>query len=174
MIRWLLNFFTLLSLAVFLASLFASVRAYWDSDVFDGSLPFAFGAMGRGRTTLFRVTNDLHAVYVEWRLSPSPLTLSGGFLINPRQIYGSPGALLALPGIRIFDDEAYVAHWVISSLAFPLPALLLLSRLRNVRWFATGRCPECGYDLRATPARCPECGYSGSASESEALNPKSQ
>jgi hypothetical protein len=24
---------------------------------------------------------------------------------------------------------------------------------------ANGLCPECGYDLRATPGRCPECGW---------------
>ena len=29
---------------------------------------------------------------------------------------------------------------------------------RHRRRMATGRCPACGYDLRATPGRCPECG----------------
>jgi hypothetical protein len=30
-------------------------------------------------------------------------------------------------------------------------------RVRHNR-MADGRCPDCGYDLRATPGRCPECG----------------
>jgi hypothetical protein len=31
------------------------------------------------------------------------------------------------------------------------------TRQRN-KWIKEGRCPECGYDLSATPDRCPECG----------------
>jgi hypothetical protein len=42
----------------------------------------------------------------------------------------------------------------------PLLWLLLLARRRILRrrLAKSGKCPHCGYDLRATPGRCPECG----------------
>ena len=52
----------------------------------------------------------------------------------------------------------------VRSATFPLiaPALLfvltLLTRAFARKLTRPGRCPACGYDLRATPGRCPECG----------------
>jgi hypothetical protein len=66
--------------------------------------------------------------------------------------------------------ETYVRHssfsrelyWAI--LGFGLFAAIMSGvadfreRKRRARKRA-GFCPECGYDLRATPDRCPECGH---------------
>ena len=46
-------------------------------------------------------------------------------------------------------------YWAIVVGTAMLPAAAALRRLRPGR---PGLCPDCGYDLRATPARCPECG----------------
>ena len=54
-----------------------------------------------------------------------------------------------------------VAWWlifVILALPLFLPIVLSKQRLQRRRLRA-GLCPECGYDLRATPGRCPECGW---------------
>lgn len=67
-------------------------------------------------------------------------------------------------GPRWNDDHHAVLfpHWFALSVALVMPALWVLRR--GTRALA-GYCPECGYDLRATPDRCPECGRSGAATQ---------
>jgi hypothetical protein len=52
-----------------------------------------------------------------------------------------------------------IPYWV-PALCFALaPAVYVLRRLRAwLKSLRRGLCPECGYDLRATPNQCPECG----------------
>jgi len=64
------------------------------------------------------------------------------------------------------DDFRYinigVSHWLLLLLLL-VPPILWLNRFRKARRTRTlGRCPACGYDLRATPDRCPECGIAPS------------
>jgi hypothetical protein len=54
-------------------------------------------------------------------------------------------------------SELFAPDWSFAMLFGTLPAVWAVLRLR-ARRFAAGRCPACGYDLRATPNRCPECG----------------
>jgi hypothetical protein len=55
-------------------------------------------------------------------------------------------------------------QWSWWTLQIPAAGTLVLAHLARRRMLrrrahhATGRCVNCGYDLRATPERCPECG----------------
>jgi hypothetical protein len=51
-----------------------------------------------------------------------------------------------------------VPLWSLAAVFAVLPLPWVVRRVRILMRSRVGRCPKCGYDLRATPARCPECG----------------
>lgn len=51
-----------------------------------------------------------------------------------------------------------IPYWLPALCFAVAPATYLLRRLRAWRRRRRGLCPECGYNLQATPDRCPECG----------------
>jgi hypothetical protein len=60
--------------------------------------------------------------------------------------------------------RATVPHGPLAVAAAAIPALWTTGARRRLRrWHRrrAGRCPSCGYDLRASPGRCPECGDGG-------------
>ncbi len=48
--------------------------------------------------------------------------------------------------------------WLPLLFALALPGWACGRLLRRRLRYAEGLCPQCGYDLRASPERCPECG----------------
>lgn len=66
-----------------------------------------------------------------------------------------------------------VSHWLAAVVLAILPARAawgVIGRWHRRRALARpGRCPSCGYDLRATPDRCPECGTAVNASGTTAV-----
>jgi hypothetical protein len=77
-----------------------------------------------------------------------------------------PAQVLALRGTRSFGAP-YITGQRCLVVSWWLPVLVFaaLPSVRAWRWAVarrrerhTGLCPDCGYDVRATPGRCPECG----------------
>ena len=64
-------------------------------------------------------------------------------------------------------NEVYLPLWagvVPAGVVFLTMIGVVVRQGRRARRHAFGRCPACGYDLRATPGRCPECGTAAASS----------
>jgi hypothetical protein len=60
--------------------------------------------------------------------------------------------------VRIVVVPIWYAAILFSLLPLGRGAVVSVRWWRRQRRLKAGRCPRCGYDLRATPDRCPECG----------------
>jgi len=90
--------------------------------------------------------------YARWVFGRPPFVLGtyAGPVGVPTGPGGTRGVVVVLP------------YWLLVTAGALLPAVRRgrsWHRGRRRASLATrGRCPACGYDLRATPGRCPECG----------------
>ena len=119
------------------------------------------------------ISIDSHALATRWELHNTPGDLFAAWMPIQQTAEGAwvpteRSSLESLAfGFGFFADgrsgELAVPHWflVLLSLALGIPFFLHYLRARARR--RKGRCPRCGYDLRATPGRCPECGTPAAA-----------
>jgi hypothetical protein len=81
-----------------------------------------------------------------------------GFGFSSRRTVGRPQGNWRFGGRPLLI--VYVPYGLLAAVAAVLPAVRLARAFRRRRRRRAGRCPACGYDLRASPERCPECGTS--------------
>ena len=93
--------------------------------------------------------------------------------IQQMQLYNAESAArMARP---VLEGSSYwewtVPAWLAAAVTALPPALWFALWRRRRRILREGRCPDCGYDLRASPERCPECGRETGSPAPGAANP---
>jgi hypothetical protein len=156
--QWMSNALTALSLLLCVATAMTWVMNPWCEGQFGrvGREQTAYVLTAHGTVTLYLSITD-RSDRVRW-LADAWRTPEGD---SPEDFqWRTLGFLYALGGTAGGNvARAWtVPDWFVICLLALAPAARL-RRWRRARSAArVGRCPSCGYDLRATPDRCPECG----------------
>jgi hypothetical protein len=136
------------SLVLCVATVSLWVRSYWAADRIErydkvGSMTLGSrdGALGFWRDSDW--SGATRGIY--YRKVESEWPFSGTMTFSAHVRYGTQ--------LRVI-----LPHWVLALLFAMLSAFCFRSAVRSRRRHREGRCPACGYDVRATPDRCPECG----------------
>jgi hypothetical protein len=172
MTRRLLNLLTALSLLLCVAVCALRVRSHWYVDAlrWPGGIVRSVGSHN-GILVWQSYTPDPGAQPLPWRnrsrgRDPGYDWQNWGGALRNRAGFGYAEGSTA-GGNRI--RQVVVPHWSVALAAVFFPAATLAYRRRRhrrrQRREAAGHCPECGYDLRATPGRCPECGAAESGGQ---------
>jgi hypothetical protein len=163
---------TLVSLLLWLATAGWSARAHWASDHFHVEVPLSLATSpgtptSQRNATLIGFANSIGVYQLSWMPSGGARTrvfYQRRLASVDQTAYIGYSLTAKLPGVRWKSDPWWggsvlrIRHWLVSILTSLLPCAALMSRIRRRLRRQTGVCPDCGYDVRASPERCPECG----------------
>jgi hypothetical protein len=168
--RILLNAITALSLILFVATVVLWVRSFWTVDFLlwrSGGYASVSVSVCRGSLDVMRA-ESISGAFEHVRVAPHAAACprwasaaglrwsAAGFAFyseaDVSPLEGGPGRK------SVPFHELLVPMWAIVAAGALLPSGWTLGRARRRHRSRRGKCPVCGYDLRATPDRCPECG----------------
>jgi hypothetical protein len=178
LLQILLNAMTMLSLLVCLASAVLWVRGYFVQDWWEYAITNSAGRRYTGysfvsnRGTFYVSINDYRFKAAGDAEKYARHYFGDGFTHQrfPPRTNHSPndtfwrrlGFMVELeydrPDVEgIYSwPRAFIPNWFVMLISAILPAWWLIQARRWRK--RKGMCPQCGYDMRATPQRCPECG----------------
>lgn len=169
-LRILLNILTALSLLIFLATIFLSIRNYYAGNIVwgDNMTKQTVWAFGRSQVSAVRFWMPPDRPSANQprtsRLTPTLEQLKGwnlpGISCTERWV-----ALEPTQPSRFdyrFTRTITIDYWLLATVSAILPLVWIIRAWRRRRnRFGPGMCENCGYDLRASAGRCPECGMGG-------------
>lgn len=148
-----------ISLMLCLATGVLWVRSYWTLDYLSKHSSF----------WLVMVTSERGRLDISTSRYQQPLQMDIGYapipegLLPPKLDYDPGWSPLGFDVVNVEKAWGHtvavgIPHWFASVFSAVLPVRWFWKWRRDRLAKRKGLCPQCGYDLRATPNRCPECG----------------